>query len=292
MSTTRGVAAVTGASGYLGSALTQGLEHDGWRVRRLARTPAPGDSSARHFELGGPVPPELLSGVDLLVHAAYDMGLTRRADIWRVNVRGTERLLAAAGRAGVRRTIVLSSMSAYQGTRQIYGRAKLAIEAETQAVGGLVVRPGLVYGDRPGGMAGALHRMTALPVVPLVGGDARQYPVHEDDFVRAMVTLASADPWPPTDGPIGVAAADPVPFRSLLESLAGADGKQCRFVPVPWQAVYWLLRTAELARLPLPFRADSLLGLVRSAPGVPGADRLAELGIELRPFAPAGAHAR
>jgi nucleoside-diphosphate-sugar epimerase len=274
--------AVTGASGYLGGLVARRFEAEGWQVRRLVRRPGD-DPTARHYEIAGDPAPDLLESVDVLVHAAYDFAVTRQADIWRVNVDGSRRLISTAGRAGVRRIVVLSTMSAYLGTTQLYGRAKLAIEAATEAAGGCALRPGLVYGEHPGGMAGALRRMTRLPLVPLVGGDARQYPVHEDDLIDAIFAVAVADPLP--RGPIGVAQPDPVTFRAILEAFAAAEGRRCRFVPFPWQALYWALRLAELTPAPLPFRADSLLGLVHSAPGVPGFDVLTGLGVKIRPFA-------
>jgi nucleoside-diphosphate-sugar epimerase len=190
--------------------------------------------------------------------------------------------VSAAAEAGIGRIIVLSTMSAYEGTTQVYGQAKLAIEAATRAAGGCVLRPGLVYGERPGGMVGALRRMSRLPLVPLVEARSGLYPVHEDDLVSAVVALATAD-WVPL-GPIGVAVPEPVAFRAVLEALAADDGRRCRFVPVPWRLLYGTLRLGELLGLPFPFRADSLLGLVRSAPSVPGVRALARLGVELRPF--------
>src|SRR5205823_7054286 len=133
------------------------------------RSPRPGEAADRRYDMTAPPASDVLSSVDVLVHAAYDLSLTRRVDVWRVNVEGTRRLLDAAVGAGVTRIIVVSTMSAYDGTSQIYGQAKLAIEAATLAAGGAVLRPGLVYGDRPGGMVGALRRLARLPVVPLIG---------------------------------------------------------------------------------------------------------------------------
>lgn len=236
----------------------------------------------RPFDLAMPIEPEVLESVDVLVHTAYDFSLTRSADIWRVNVEGARRLVNAARIAKVRRVLVLSTMSAYPGTTQLYGRAKLDIEAATLAAGGCAIRPGLVYGDDPAGMAGALLKVTRLPIVPLVAGSARQYPVHVDDLMTAIAVLASADTQP--TGPIGIASSTPVAFRDLLEGLAAQEGRRCRFVPVPWQLVYWGLRAGELLPGTLPFRADSLLGLVRSAPFVPGGEELDRLGITLREF--------
>lgn len=275
-------ATVTGAGGYLGTRICATLEVRGWRVVRLVRDPEPADPGARHFELGQQVEEGTLRSVDLLVHTAYDFSLTRAEDIWRVNVQGTRQLLTAAKRGGVRRILVLSTMSAYEGTRQLYGSAKLEIEAAALAVGGCAIRPGLVYGDQPSGMAGALLGLTRFPVVPLVAGDARQFPVHVDDLTAAIVALAEADEVP--DQAIGVAQPTSVTFRDLMTGLAAREGRRCRFVSIPWRPVYWGMRLLERLGVPLPFRADSLLGLVRPAPSVPGAEILEGLGVTLRTF--------
>jgi nucleoside-diphosphate-sugar epimerase len=275
------LAAVTGASGYLGSRICSTLEGQGWQVRRLNRSSDPADPLSFQYEIGSPVDPASLAGVDVLVHTAYDFSLTTQADIWRVNVEGSRRLLEAASAVGVGRILALSTMSAYTGTTQLYGRAKLDIETATAAVGGCAIRPGLVYSAEPAGMAGALLKATRLPLVPLVAGNARQYLVHLDDLVMAIATLAAADSLPA--GPIGIAHPASVSFRNVLVGLAALDGRRCRFVPLPWQILYWGLRAGELVHLRLPFRADSLLGLVHPAPSVPGVDQLASLGVTLRP---------
>ncbi len=57
---------------------------------------------------------------------------------------------------------------------------------------------------------------------------------------------------------------------------------------MPWQLVYWLLRSGEFMRLRLPFRADSLLGLIHTAPSLVGGDQLARLGVTLRAFTARG----
>jgi len=121
------VVAITGASGYLGSVLVAAFGSAGYTVRRLVRSPVKG-SGDHFFDLTSVGSSDALDGVDLLVHCAYDMAVTNRADIWQSNVFGTVSLFDQAVSRGVRRSIVLSSMSAYAGTRQLYGRAKLATE--------------------------------------------------------------------------------------------------------------------------------------------------------------------
>ncbi len=280
------VVAITGASGYLGSVLVAAFGSAGYTVRRLVRSPVPG-SSDRFFDLNSVGSSDALDGVDLLVHCAYDMVLTSRADIWRSNVFGTVALFDQAVSSGVRRTIALSSMSAYPGTRQLYGRAKLATETAARARGLCVVRPGLVYGAGWGGMAGTLHRLATLPVLPDFGPRAHQFTVSQHDFAAALVALARAERFPAL--PVGIAHPDPVLFTELLTSFAASRGKpRPRFIRTPPMTVYGALRAAEFLPVKLPVRADSLLGLVRPAPNVPNLDVLDQLGVVLQPFALAG----
>jgi nucleoside-diphosphate-sugar epimerase len=286
MTTPTPVAAVTGASGYLGSIICTTLEARGWHIVRLVRSSSRNQQSACAYDLAAPVTSqvkELLHSTDVLVHAAYDLSLTRGADIWRVNVEGTRQLLEAASDAHVRRIIVLSSMSAFEGTSQLYGRAKLDIEAMTAEYGGCAVRPGLVYGERSGGMAAALRKLTKLPIVPVIAGGNALYTVSEDDLVTAIAALSETEALPP--GTISVTHPTPVTLSDLLIAFAAQEGRCCRFVPVPWHLVYGLLRTAEVLRLRSPFRADSLLGLVRTVGSVSDCEQLGRLGVTPRAFA-------
>ena len=113
------VAAVTGATGYLGSQICETLESRGWQAIRLVRSPGQSHGQALSYDLATPITAEAreaLRSANALIHAAYDLSLTSSADIWRVNVEGTRSLLEAAKEAAVGRIIVLSSMSAFDGT--------------------------------------------------------------------------------------------------------------------------------------------------------------------------------
>lgn len=285
MTTQSPVAAVTGAGGYLGSQICATLESQGWQVIRLTGSRSQSQGQVVSYQLAAPITAqvrEALKSADALIHTAYDLSLTSSDDIWRVNVEGTRRLLTAAKEAGTGRIIVLSSMSAFDGTSQLYGRAKLDIEAITVELGGCAVRPGLVHSKHAAGMAGAMRKLTALPIVPVIAGGAGVYTVREEDLMVAIALLASAATVEP--GTISVAYPSKVTMVDLLSALAAQEDRRCRFVPVPWQLVYWLLRCGELMHLPLPFRADSLLGLVHSAPELIGGEQAARLGFILHPF--------
>ncbi len=276
------VAAVTGANGYVGTFICEGLSGAGFSVRRLIRRPEPGTLD-QAYDIESGCSPDALNDVDVLVHCAYDFTVRSRTEVWRTNVLGTRSLLDKAVASGVTRTIVVSSMSAYPGTHQIYGRSKLATELDAFARGMTVIRPGLVYGPGWGGMAGTLRKLVALPVVPVVGGHSHQFTLHENDLRAAIATLATAPSVPRR--PLGLAHPEPVAFAELLHQIARATGGHApRLVSLPWPPVYWSMRLAELASLPLPVRADSMLGLVKPALCVPNAEDVRALGIDVRPF--------
>jgi nucleoside-diphosphate-sugar epimerase len=270
------VVAVSGASGFVGGVIARALAEAGCRVIDLGRRPA-GPYEHRGYSLAMPVADALLEGVDTVIHCAYDLSLTDARAIEAVNVKGTQSLVEIADRSAAR-VVLVSSMSAYAETKQIYGQAKLRSERIVLASGGEALRLGLVWGGE-GGMIGTLRRLARLPVVPIFGRDLYQFMVHAKDVGAAFVKFVDD---PPFGEPIGLAHPARVSFERVLGY--ANDGRTPRFVQVPWTPTYGALRLAELARLPLPVRADSLLGLVRPAARVPNAEYWSEHGLELTPF--------
>jgi nucleoside-diphosphate-sugar epimerase len=270
--------AVTGASGFVGSAIANQLTGAGHEVIALTRRPVEG-REWRSFNLAEPHDRDLLAGVDSLVHCAYDLRLTSWEDIATINIGGTRRLLDVAKAAGVRCQLI-SSMSAYAGTRQYYGRAKLACEADTLNRGGNAVRLGLVYGGEAGGMISSLERLSQLPFIPIFGARSRQFMVHIEDAGSGLRRLVEA---PHVSGQVaGLAWPEAVRFGDLIRALGARNGRRPRLIPVPWRPVYYSMRLAEAMGLSLPIRADSVLGLVRPAPALLNGDLWRELGVTIR----------
>jgi len=113
-------ALVTGATGFVGSAVARALLREGWQVRVLVR-----DSSDRR-NLDG-LDTEVLSGdlndrgaleraakgCEALFHVAadYRLGARRPQELYRTNVEGTRNVLSAAQLAGVARIVYTSSVA-------------------------------------------------------------------------------------------------------------------------------------------------------------------------------------
>ncbi len=273
--------AITGASGYVGGLLAHRLVGAGWDVVKLVRRPEAGDVA---FRLGDPVAPEALHGCTALVHCAYDFAPLGWDETREINVEGTARLFEASGQAGVRRIVLISTISAFEGCRSFYGRAKLKTEHLGAAYDAFVIRPGLVYGDYAGGMFGRLaHQAKGADIIPLPGGGHQlQYLVHQEDLAAAV--LAALDKPSVPGSAVTVAHSQPSTLREIIGAIACAHDRRPLVIPVPWRFLWLGLRTAELAGVRLGVRSDSLISLIYQNPA-PIMNATQELGIECRPFA-------
>jgi len=274
---------LTGARGFVGSRLKGHLERAGWRVIPWARQPEPG-SGAVAFQLGQEIDPRLLEGAQALVHCAYDFAPRRWKDIAEINVSGSQKLLAAARDAAVKSVMFISSISAFPGCRSLYGRAKTKIEGIARSNGAFVIRPGLVYGDSPGGMFGRLvQQVRGARFVPVIwGGRQAQYLVHDEDLGRVVEGCLTGQ-VPASAEPITVAHEQGWELKEILAQIARALGQHVTFLPVPWPLAWLGLNGLELAGARLGIRSDSLIGMVYQNP-YPSFALVKSLGFQCRPF--------
>ena len=260
--------ALTGATGYTGSQLLQALLARGDEVTALARA-----GSARP-EVSGPVrwvEGDLRSGHGLDTLMLGAQGVLHVAAVYRtaghpesyyrdVNVGGTERLLEAASRAGVRRFVHTSTVGVYGDVRNppadessplapgdIYQQTKaeaevLALDFHRQrGLPVVVVRPGAIYGPGETRLL-KLFRAIARRRYAIVGsGRTFYHPVFIDDLVQGFL-LALERPQAVGEAFI-VAGARYVSQRELAELIARHTGGRVW----PFRIPAWPLQLAGAA---------------------------------------------
>ena len=248
--------AITGAGGFLGSALTRRLLADGMEVHALTRRPLslPG-LHWQAYELGGPLPPPaFFANLDSVVHAAFSMGAAGPA-LEQLNCSAALRLHAAARQHGLH-FIFISSMSAHAGAASSYGRAKWAIEQGLDPAVDAIVRPGLILG--PGGVYQRMQAtMRRAPVIPVFyGGTQPVQPIALADLVAALEQILRLR----LAGIFNLGAPEAITIRQLYGRMLAAAGLRRPLLPLPGDLTRLLLRAGEMLGLSLPLTAENLLG--------------------------------
>ena len=278
-----GTALVTGAAGFIGRRVRLA------GVRALVRRPQGLPDEVVGDLLDPASLAEACAGIECVFHCAGYAHAFSSSDPdahWRINFEGTRNLLHAAGEAGVRRFVFLSSVKAmaepgdacvdedWPGEPAMpYGRAKRAGEAAVLEAGAkygmhvVNLRLAMVYGR---GGRGNLERMARgiragwFPPLPDTGN--RRSLVHVDDVVSVM-RLAQA---PAANGRTYI-VADPNAYsgREIYDAIRRALGKP----PVRWRVPATLLRCGgrlgdglgRLAGRTLPLNSEVAERLLGSA---------------------------
>lgn len=276
-----GTAFVTGASGFVGGALTRSLIDDGWRVRALARSEG---SAEKVRALGAePVRGELDSaesiaagaaGCEIAYHAAaLAEAWASRETFEQANVQGTANALEGCRRAGVGRFVHVGTEAAHFAMKPLVGideteplrpdssvlysatkaRAEqLVIDANDAAFETVVLRPRLVWG--PGDtsvLPGFVQAVEAGRFTWVGGGRHLTSTTHIANTVHGLRLAAErgrgGEAYFVTDG-------EPVVFREFLSDLLATAGVEAPDRNTPKR----LMRVAAVASegawrtLPLP----------------------------------------
>jgi len=271
---------ITGAGGFLGSALTQHFSDKGWRVRALVRDVTRYKNTAsvqyQHFDLED-FTPQALKGADYLVHAAFIKYDRLHADALEQNVAAAQKLITASRQYGLKRNVFISSMSSHDEAVSVYGRQKLAVEGLFNTKCDVSLRPGLIMGA--GGIVQTMAKfMKSKHVVPLVdGGKQPLQIVALQDLVDVIDHAITKD----VSGVLTIATPEVYSYRQFYQELAKSIGVSVLFVPVPFWLLLGVMRTIAALHLPLNIGEDNLWGLkmLRSADN---AADLRRLGVKLR----------
>ena len=218
-------ALVTGGSGFIATRLFPALLEGGWQVRACGRRPRP-ESLPEDVDYGradlasGEGVDELFDGITHLFHLAGASSSTSdEEEMHRVNVVGTENLLAAGEQAGLERALYMSTTAVYGEEVQLpvpllesvephpsrgYGKTKFEAEQVFWRYGDkgvpvLVLRPVSTYGPGNVKLLGsavldvAIERFAGLETLMVPTDPVEQRLVHVDDLVAATLHLIDHD---------------------------------------------------------------------------------------------------
>jgi nucleoside-diphosphate-sugar epimerase len=258
--------ALTGATGFIGRHLLQRLPRCGYHLRVLLRhstvLPA-GCASAVIGDLARPLNmAAALEGAEAVIHSA---GLTLamsglpEEDHRSLNTEATVMLARAAQRAGVKRFIFLSSISAQSGPHadrvltedlephpsDTYGRSKLAAEQGLARLDldWVALRLALVYGPGVKGNIARLMQIARSPMpMPLGGLSARRSLLSLDNLTDAIDTVLTAPAK--LQRPLIVADTEVLTVADMIAAMRSGLGRRPGLFPVPGSLLKAAFRAA------------------------------------------------
>jgi nucleoside-diphosphate-sugar epimerase len=241
----RPLAALTGATGFLGRHVAQALHEQGWRLRVLARGQAVPDGleSLQPEVVAGRLADRealeaLAAGAQAVVHIAGSIKAVTPRQFLTANAGGAAATAQAmALRAPGACFLLVSSLSAREPRLSPYAASKAAGEG---AVRGMlapeqltIVRPPAIYGPGDRETLALFQAAEALPLLPMIGGpEARLALIHVADAAAQIAALAAQ----PAQGAV-FAITDDRPqgygWRELAEAAADAVGRPLRTARIP-----------------------------------------------------------
>lgn len=277
---------VTGANGYIGSHMLTKLISSSYEVVALVRNPAcmsvRKGVSVYSYQLDSDVSLEMFKGVSAVIHLATFTG-DRDIEKQKTEIKAINNLMVAASQAQVEKFIFISSQSAKPDAPTFYGRDKWLLEQEVENHGGIIVRPGLVYGgDRECALFGTLCKLVSkFLVVPDLLPSPEVQPVHVDDLCLAIFNIIIK---PVQKFEFNIAATESMRFSKFLKSLAWYRyNKYLWSVPFPGVILSFIAMLFKLLPDLKLINSERICGLL-ALRQMDTQESLDSLGVTLRPL--------
>lgn len=280
---------ITGATGFVGSALARRLLDEGAQVTAFVRSSTKAswlrDRGAAIVEgdIAEPAAAALaVKDCRFVFHIAAATSGSYPKQAW-TNITGTRTIAQAAADAGCERLVHMSTLSVYGNCYRgdvtedrplapgaaAYSQTKAAAEralieiAQRTGLAYSIIRPGMIYGPGSSMWTGNLFRLARLRPIPFFGdGDIVVPAVFIDDVVDLTLTLAL---HPAASGEAFNASTDPAPTcRQLLGAYARLAGHD-DWLALPVELAYLLAGLAQLFSPPRSIGRDlpDIVDLVR-----------------------------
>ena len=270
---------LTGATGFIGSAVLARLAAEGHDVRAVARRPGAGLTPAEWCNLDLARTTDaaawrpLLEDMDAVVHCAGVLQDGPGDSSRGVHVEGTAALYRACEDAGVRRVVHVSAIGVDREPLSTFSASKkLGEEAlMARALDWVILRPSVVTGRAAYGGSALIRGLAALPVLFRLPGTGPMQVVQLDDLVETILFFLRPD------APARFACDVAGPERLSLEEVILTYRRWLRLgeprrVAAPRWFAALLYRLGDLAGLlgwRPPVRSNARREFVRGAVGDP-----------------------
>ncbi|HEX2255702.1 MAG TPA: SDR family oxidoreductase [Afifellaceae bacterium] len=248
---------LTGANGFIGSAVLAALRREGHEVVAVVRS----QRSARRLPSVQIVRIDIaearrpqdwlphLDGIDAVVNCAGVLRDGAGDSTAGVHHHGVAALFEACERAGVRRVVHLSAIGVDRDTPTDFSRTKRAGDEALmrRELDWVILRPSVVLGRAAYGGSALIRGLAGLPAVPVIGEAGELQVVQLDDLVQTILFFLK--PGAPARVAIDVAGPQRLPFTEVVMSyrrwLGWGEGP---LLPVPRWVAAVMYRKGDAAR--------------------------------------------
>lgn len=235
---------ITGASGFIGSHITDALIKDGHHVKvcvrnaELAKQRWPDASLVTtDFSKDHHIYEWLprLDEIDVMINA---VGIIRESGSQSFKVLHTDApcaLFKACEQAGVKKVIQISALGADDTAFSQYHLSKRAADECLMGLdlNGSILMPSIVYGTGAKSMT-FFRALAALPLIPIVDkGDQLVQPIHIGDLVQAVLQIIQSPEL--NQLRIALVGPEPITIKEIYSRLRQWLGLECaRYISIPY----------------------------------------------------------
>lgn len=281
------IVTVLGGSGFFGRHLAQELLARGARLRIASRNPDRawgikplGNLGQVQFARVDVTKPGTLAAVLAGSDAVVNLVGAFEGDLDAIQGLGAGRIAAAAKEAGATAFVHISAIGANADSPVDYARTKAEGEAAVLAVfpTATILRPSILFGPDDNFVMRFARLISAAPVLPVFGPDAKMQPLFVDDAAEAVANALAA---PASHGgkTYEIAGPEVLTMMQLNESIARAQGRKRSFIALPDMV------SATIAAIPgTPISSDQWALLQNGSTASPDVQGISALGVSPRPL--------
>jgi NADH dehydrogenase len=239
---------VTGATGFIGTNLVAQLLARGYRVRCLI-------PEHRLHDLPWDNPPEIVTGhvldeealfqavtgIHAVIHLENAQWWGRARDLERVELAGTQNLIAAARAARVGRIITVSHLGAAPAAAYSLLRIKGMVEEAIRSSGlaYTIIRSGIVFGEKDAFLNHIALMLRANPLAFFMPGrgEVVLHPIYIGDLVDALLRALEREDT--VDTVLEIGGPEYITLEDLIRTVMRVSGMRRLIVPLPPYMLRW-----------------------------------------------------